>query len=282
MPGVRSQGAETYRSWYWTSRWRKRSRQQLKDHPLCVMCGARGLVQAAAVADHVHPHHGNERSFWSGQLQSLCYSCHNRDKQRLERGKSVQVLDDTGWPTSSPDLVESRHIPDDVFQPVNLKPSAIPLTIVCGPPASGKSRWVAERKKLGDVEIDLDQIFVALGYTSKTTDRKGLKLGLQERNRMLASLSIPPSSIPPSSISTTPNAWFVIGAPSYKERQRWATMLGAVQVVVLATKPDVCLQRTLADPLRVNSANQQMGIINKWWTRFSFLSSPNEVILYNY
>jgi hypothetical protein len=36
------------------------------------------------------------------------------------------------------------------------------LTVVVGPPASGKSTWVLERAKVGDVVIDFDRLAVAL------------------------------------------------------------------------------------------------------------------------
>jgi hypothetical protein len=38
----------------------------------------------------------------------------------------------------------------------------VPLTVVVGPPAGGKSTWVMERAKPGDVVIDFDRLAVAL------------------------------------------------------------------------------------------------------------------------
>lgn len=39
------------------------------------------------------------------------------------------------------------------------------LTVVIGPPAAGKSTWVLERAKPGDIVIDFDRLAVALSAT---------------------------------------------------------------------------------------------------------------------
>jgi 5-methylcytosine-specific restriction protein A len=41
---------------------------------------------AATVADHIIPHQGDEALFWSGELQSLCDTCHSSVKQAQEKG----------------------------------------------------------------------------------------------------------------------------------------------------------------------------------------------------
>lgn len=47
------------------------------------MCGA-----PATVVDHIQPHRGDMNIFWrEGNHQSLCRSCHNSAKQKLERRK---------------------------------------------------------------------------------------------------------------------------------------------------------------------------------------------------
>ena len=58
-------------------RWLKVRKHQLQEHPLCAFCAERGLVVPATICDHVEPHHGDERKFWEGRLQSLCASCHS-------------------------------------------------------------------------------------------------------------------------------------------------------------------------------------------------------------
>jgi 5-methylcytosine-specific restriction protein A len=72
-------------SWYTNRRWLRRRKLQLAEHPLCVLCLARGAITPANVVDHIERHNGDWTRFWTGPLQSLCEACHNRDKQFQER-----------------------------------------------------------------------------------------------------------------------------------------------------------------------------------------------------
>lgn len=74
----------SWRKWYKTAAWRARRAQQLSAEPLCHLCPPWSR-QSATVADHVTPHRGDHALFWFGPLQSLCKSCHDTKKQRIER-----------------------------------------------------------------------------------------------------------------------------------------------------------------------------------------------------
>lgn len=88
-----------YQHLYRKQRWRKMRLRQLQKHPLCAFCLEQGRITPANVADHTVPHKGDERLFFDeGNLQSLCASCHNSDKQREERSTKPRVGVD-GWPT---------------------------------------------------------------------------------------------------------------------------------------------------------------------------------------
>jgi 5-methylcytosine-specific restriction protein A len=88
-----------WRDWYQLERWRKKSRVQLGTEPLCCMCLQRGLVVLASVADHVIEHHGDERVFWTGKLQSLCSNCHNSSKRIETSHGYLPGTDVNGEPT---------------------------------------------------------------------------------------------------------------------------------------------------------------------------------------
>src|SRR6266566_3885921 len=87
-----------YKRWYHTKRWERRSLLHRKHSPVCVSCKANGIVKEANVADHVVPHRGDPISFWFGELQSLCYDCHNNSKQQIERKGFVNDIGLDGWP----------------------------------------------------------------------------------------------------------------------------------------------------------------------------------------
>lgn len=88
-----------WKAWYKTARWQKLRALQLHNHPLCVMCRPRRLT-IATVADHIEPHRGDPILFWDpDNLQSLCETHHNSDKQRIERGGAPRpIIGADGWP----------------------------------------------------------------------------------------------------------------------------------------------------------------------------------------
>lgn len=74
---------------YNTARWKQLRMRQLSAHPWCEECLRAGIYVAAVDVDHVIPHRGDEKSFFSGRLQSLCKACHSR-KTAAEVGISTQ------------------------------------------------------------------------------------------------------------------------------------------------------------------------------------------------
>lgn len=99
----RSPEAQAYRRLYKTARWAARREAQLGSEPLCRMCGKRGLIVPASIADHVIPHRGDMRLFFEGELQSLCKPCHDGPKHSAEmRGYDTTIGAD-GYP------VDERH-----------------------------------------------------------------------------------------------------------------------------------------------------------------------------
>ena len=97
-----------HRHLYGKQRWRNMAKQQLKLEPLCCMCLDHGVVTPAYAADHIVPHHGDEQSFWSGKLQSLCEQHHSGSKQRIEKKGYVNDIGLDGWPVDAGHPVNRR------------------------------------------------------------------------------------------------------------------------------------------------------------------------------
>jgi hypothetical protein len=127
--------------------------------------------------------------------------------------------------------------------PEELRPSKIPLTIICGPPCSGKTTYARSHRVAGDIVIDLDAICMKLkpGYQHWSTSRDDdVRLSLtgraiKVRNQMLLHLAN----------AKTGNAWFIVAAPTQEERDWWKAKLGGV-VVLLNPGLQECKRRAIA------------------------------------
>lgn len=91
-----------YRKLYDRRAWRRRSKAQLSEEPLCKHCLERGIVKAADHADHVIPHRGDEELFWYGELQSLCHECHSTKTVLEQGGKPKRPVSLGGIPAGMP------------------------------------------------------------------------------------------------------------------------------------------------------------------------------------
>ncbi|MDC3414281.1 HNH endonuclease [Terrihalobacillus insolitus] len=63
-------------------KWRKARNTFLVNNPICVKCG-----RVADVVDHIKPHKGDKRLFWSqSNWQSMCSPCHNAKTAKEDMG----------------------------------------------------------------------------------------------------------------------------------------------------------------------------------------------------
>lgn len=190
-------------------------RRRLDAEPLCRKCNERGIVRAATVPDHIQPLAlGGDDS--DDNVQCLCEDCH-ADKTATEAAHLFAASNHPDW----------------------LRPSAIPLTIVAGPPASGKTTYVAERAKPDDLVICLDTIMQTLRpgfrHWDGGLDSSLLNRAVRVRNEQLGSLSRRQHG----------RVWFIVSAPSEAERQWWHGKLGG-ELVLLHPGAAECKRRALA------------------------------------
>ena len=91
----------------YNSKWQRSRLIFLQQNPLCKFCADHGQVVAATVVDHIVPHKGNAKLFWSrSNWQSLCYNCHNSIKQRMEASGLKRIGLD-GWPIDDISVVDN-------------------------------------------------------------------------------------------------------------------------------------------------------------------------------
>jgi len=150
--------------------------------------------------------------------------------------------------------------------PLLAKP-AIPVTIICGPPGSGKSSWVKSQAKPGDWTIDFDEIVSRLSELPLyAAGPEWIQPAIYERTRMLSALSR----------ATKGMAYFIVSGPLRAQRQKWKEILGAQRVVVFETPASICRERILADDRRGDAKSRHLSVVEEWWRMYE--RDPVDVI----
>lgn len=231
-----------------TARWQRlRWSILVRDQFTCQICGRIEGDTSQLVCDHVEPHRGDVEKFWAGPFQTLCKPCHDGVKQKEEIAARMAGLDVYGGKPAS-------------YRPDWLKPSAIPLTIVCGPPASGKSWYVREHARPADLVIDLDVIAHELSgepMHSWSRDR-WLDMALRKRNALLGSLSKQPA---------WSAAWLIMGEPKAEHRAWWAQTMQPKAIVVIEANEQACMMHAARDADR--GQHHTMLTVRRWWSDYT-------------
>ena len=231
-----------------TVRWQQlRWSVLVRDQFTCQICGRLEGATGKLVCDHVEPHRGDVVKFWAGPFQTLCKLCHDGQKQKEEVAARAAGLDVYGGKPAS-------------YRPEWLRPSVIPLTIVCGPPASGKNHYVRQHAGGGDVVIDLDAIAQALsGESMQRWDReRWLQMALRKRNAMLGDLSKQPA---------WPSAWLIMTEPGAERRAWWAETMKPKVVIVIEASEDVCMAHAAQDADR--DQHHTLAMVRRWWSDYT-------------
>jgi len=214
-------------------RWRRLRIHQLNAHPLCEACQAEGRVRAAEHVDHIVPL-ADGGTHDPGNLQSLCAECHGRKSQAEGRRKGA--YDGNRFGAGGQDYA--------------------PVVVVCGPPGSGKSTWVNDRLRWGDLRVDLDAIMSALsGRPMYETPASIRPFGFEARDAVLDRLE---------RRSDLVRAYVIASAPDPRDRAKIASRFGA-DVVVFETPAVVCIQRIRDDARRGEKWMQWGDLVNQWW-----------------
>jgi hypothetical protein len=216
----------------------------------CQKCGRTGC---RLYADHVVELKDGGAPLDTANGQALCGSCHTT---KTAEARSAR-----------------RHgSPKGSTHPPWLRPSNIPLAIVCGPPGAGKTTWAKARVGPKGIVIDLDELIAKVsGEPIYTSGREWLDAGLRRRNTLLGMLSRPR---PPWA-----RAALVIGEPTAQKRQWWVDRLKPDVVVVLETPADICAARICGDPRRSHRQGDLLDAVESWWHRYQ--RRPGEYVIAN-
>lgn len=247
-----------------------------RDGFCCVICGRDVSRKGQARIDHIkprrtYPHLAHKLD----NLRTLCTDCdaqaHREKGMPHYSGPRVEKFAVKGFDVDGVPLDPNHHwhtgaatLPQsDDPHPPGLKPSTIPLTVVCGAPCSGKTTWVAEHARPSDLVLDLDQIAAELsGLPLHDWPRvPWLRLALAHRNRLLGEIGKP---------CRWSRAWLIVSEPNDNWRDWWRRALRPESIVVLDPGIETCLAR-----MRQRGGDPQS--IKQWYWRFRPLETDTVI-----
>lgn len=187
-----------------TRRWRAVRAQRLAVEPLCRFCGA-----LADTVDHIDGTDYESQRYDLDMTRSLCASCHAtrtaaQGNLRFRKRRTEAVV-----------------------------------TLVCGPPCGGKSRYVREHAKPGDLIVDLDLLMRALTGLPMHEHVEAVKpLAFDARDAVLERLW--------SGSHDVRQAWIVTTAAT--EKQRATYVRRGCRVVMVTASPEELRRRCAKRP----------------------------------
>ena len=218
---------------YTTRRWRTFRADFLRRNPLCAMCQEHGRTTAATIVDHIRPHKGDMALFWSGPFQALCKKCHDYKTLHEDGGSEY------GHASLMPRWLRASD----------------ELTVVCGPPAAGKTTYVKQNAAHNDMVIDLDILSVeSLGIPllhATLKQRDGL---IRKRNSMLSLFT--------NGKTTRSKCWLIVTAGTFKQRKYWREKAG--RLVVLDTDKYECKRRIEKRDITDQEKQQLFDAVDRW------------------
>ena len=218
--------------------WRRLRNWFISHNPVCNHCGSAGEV-----VDHIIPHKMDMILFNDVEnLQTLCKRCH--DVKTATEGGEVY--------TAKP-----------VLMPNWLKPSIIPLIIVCGPAGAGKSTWINKRANEKDLIVDLDLIKAKITKTKiyEKYDIRSMNAAIIKRNQILEDIG---------TRRTHENVYYIVSGGKQDDRNWWNDKLKPKEIVVIDTPIDICIDRIRNDSRR-SVIVQELHIKSaiKWWKDYT-------------
>lgn len=142
------------------------------------------------------------------------------------------------------------------------------VTLVWGPPASGKTTYVKRHMADGDLVVDLDAIKEAIGFRDRNTFDERLMPVVWDVRDYLYEL------IANDKLPVGVNVWVIAGVPKRNERYRLTRKLGVTDSVFLDVSQDECMRRALIDRERTDK-ELQLKIIRKWFAQYETAEIPD-------
>ncbi|MCL4505852.1 MAG: HNH endonuclease [Chloroflexi bacterium] len=221
------------------SDWQKFRQVVLNTNPLCAdpfgIHAEAGQVVLAVEVDHIKPRAEGGGNTWDN-VQPLCRECHRRksaQESKANQGARRQAL----------------------------QKSLIPVTIVTGPPGSGKTSYVRDHCAWGDLIVDVDALFQALsGQAWYDKPIELMPYVLAARDAVLERLG--------KETTKVRHGWVVTSEADVAKLERMQHSLGA-DLIVLEVDATECVLRISRDERRSDKTELWRKLVNAWWDKYN-------------
>lgn len=181
-------------------------------------------------------------------LMCVCKDCHfriHREKilKRFRRKARKRILNKSGCYFDEAGMLQPMRV-----------------YIVHGSPASGKNKYVAERRDDTDLVVDLDAIQLALGHDRYGRANNLLDLSLYIREHIYKLIEDRDEMI------DCRHVWVIATLPEKKQRQQLADRLQAELIHIDTSQAD-CIDRAKKDPNR-RDKDIAVAIIEEYFEKF--------------
>lgn len=141
------------------------------------------------------------------------------------------------------------------FLPLYLPRPVVPVEVVCGPPGSGKSTYVAVHASPDDLVLDVDVMAANLcGCEIYHADYNARIEAIRARNLVLRRLGKP---------IARKKVWLIVTAGAPYERDHWAAAYGPP--TIMPTSKAECIARINADGRRPHEAKRRaIEAVREW------------------
>jgi predicted kinase len=133
------------------------------------------------------------------------------------------------------------------------------IRILCGAPGSGKTTYMMDHRKDGDMVIDVAWLYTAIsGSQGPIKDNSLLPYALAMRN-MLYDMIQQRNDV---------NTWILAGAPVAEDREAMAQRFGVEVMLVNKTRKQ-CLAQVKQDDRRKEDQQFFIWLVNDWFDRYT-------------
>ena len=240
---------------YNTRQWQRMRKRQLEKEPLCRMCKDMGRTTVATVADHKIPWRTGkseeeryELFHAEDNLQSLCATCHSGFKRMQDNIDDEQMID-----------IDGTMVSGGVAWGVDKEEVKVmeKVTVVYGPPGSGKSTYVRKNMNRGDVVVDYDSLYAALS---------GMELHDKPANLQVLIYKVRQAIYKEIEWNKDKllHVWIITGGAKKRDREKLVKRFDAGSVLVMATLNE-CFTRLKKDKTRIGGWKASKEMVEKWF-----------------